>query len=75
MSDDGLFFLSKDGKELIATVRDVEEISVPEGITWIGIDALHGLNKLKAIHLSSTLKGIGESRIRKRENRDDKTIL
>lgn len=75
MSDDGLFILSKDGKELIATVRDVEEIEVPEGITWIGTDALHGLNNLKTLHLPSTLMGIWESRIRKRENRDDKAIL
>lgn len=75
MSDDGLFILSKNGKELIATVRDMEEISVPEGITWIGIDAFHGLSKLKIIHLPSTLKGIGENRIRKRDNRDNKDIL
>ena len=75
MSDDGLFILSKNGKELIATVRDVEEISVPEGITWIGIDAFHGLSKLKTIHLPSTLDGIWENRIRKRDNRDNKEIL
>lgn len=74
MSDDGLFILSKSGKELIATVRDVEEITVPEGITWIGVDALHGLSKLKTIHLPSSLMGIGENRIRKRDNRDNKDI-
>ena len=74
MSDDGLFILSKSGKELIATVRDVEEISVPEGITWIGTDALHGLHNLKTLHLPSTLRGIGENRIRKRESKDDKVL-
>ena len=58
MSEDGHFVLSKDGKELIYMVHDIEEASVPEGVESIVGCAISCKNNLRHVHLPSSLKSI-----------------
>ena len=71
MSGDGLFILTSDGKEILTVVRNMEQLTIPEGIEWVGVNALCGLDKLKTLHLPETLKGIaGGSKIRVNNKRE-----
>lgn len=58
MSDDGHMVLSKDGKELVYLIHDIEEVVVPEGVESIVGCAMSCKVKLKRITLPSTLKEV-----------------
>ena len=58
MSNDGLFVLSKDGKDLIYMVQDVENAIVPEGVESILGCAISCKQRLQHVHLPSSLKSI-----------------
>ena len=58
MSDDGHSVLSKDGKELIYVIHDVEELAIPEGVESIAGCAIVGKTRLRTVRLPSSLKRI-----------------
>ena len=58
LSDDGHMILTKDGKELIYILHDIEEVIVPEGVESIVGCAISCKHSLKQIRLPSTLKKI-----------------
>lgn len=58
MSDDGHMVLSKDGKELIYLVHDIEDVFVPEGVKSVLGCAISCNHKLKRLHMPGTLKEI-----------------
>ena len=67
LSDDGHMILSKDGKELIYVIHDIEEVIVPEGVESIVGCAISCKHDVKRIQLPTTLKSIAIDGIR--ENR------
>lgn len=56
MSDDGNCILTKDGKRLISVVREVPELTVPEGVEIIRTQGLSDNRDLQTIDLPSTLR-------------------
>jgi len=58
MSDDDHMVLTKDGKELIYLVHDIEEVFVPEGVESVSGCAVSCKHKLKRLHMPGTLKEI-----------------
>ena len=58
MSDDGHMVLSKDGKELIYLLHDIQEVFVPEGVESILGCAISCKHNLKNLHMPGTLKKI-----------------
>lgn len=67
LSDDGHMVLTRDGRELIYVIHDIEEVIVPDGVESIAGCAISCKHNLKRIHLPTTLKSIGSDGIR--ENR------
>ena len=58
MSDDGSWILSKDGKYLIASIKDKEELTVPEGVVTIGSGGFFCLKHLRKMFLPNSLRVI-----------------
>ena len=58
MSDDGHMVLTKDGKELIYLIHDLDEVVVPEGVESIVGCAISCKDKLRRITFPSSLKKI-----------------
>ena len=58
MSDDDHSVLSKDGKELIYVIHDVEELFIPEGVESIAGCAVMGKTRMRTVHLPPSLKRI-----------------
>ena len=58
MSNDGHSVLSKDGKELIYVIHDVEELVIPEGVESIAGCAIMGKTRMRTVRLPSSLKRI-----------------
>lgn len=56
MSEDGHLLLSKDGRQVIALIHDIEEIAVPEGVETLGHLAISCTANLKTIHFPSSLR-------------------
>ena len=62
MSDDGNCILTKDGKRLISVVREVPELTVPEGVEEICQTAISCVD-VERLTLPSSLKTIGPNGI------------
>lgn len=56
MSEDGHCVLTKDGKELIALIHDLEAVTIPDGVERIRSCAMACNKYLKSIQLPSSLK-------------------
>lgn len=67
-SADGHMILSRDGKELVALIHDIEDMTVPEGVEVIRSLAVSCKKQLRSLHLPSTLKRIERYGIMENEN-------
>ena len=56
MSEDRCFVLSKDGKELVAMMYDVEEATIPDGVERILCCSMTGKERLKTVNFPASLR-------------------
>ena len=59
-SEDGTFILSKNGKRIVGTVRDQPQLTIPEGVTVIGLDAISLLSRLERLTIPEGVTDIDE---------------
>ena len=68
MSDDGHMILSKDGRELIYLLHDIEEVTVPDGVETICSYAISCNTMLRRVILPPSLRTIERNGISENEN-------